>query len=82
MRDDITIKEAKECYKELEQVFANMIDTSVLQEAYNTFRKKTGMTIESFKIPILEVQRATDMYIGETAIIGEPRLEYDGKVYV
>ena len=82
MRDDIILKEAKECYKELEQVFANMIDTSVLQEAYNTFRKKTGMTIESFKIPILEVQRATDMYIGETAIIGKPRLEYDGRIYV
>ena len=82
MRDNITIKEAKECYKELERVFANMIDTSVLQEAYNTFRKKTGMTIESFKIPILEVQRATDMYIGETAIIGKPRLEYDGRIYV
>lgn len=82
MKDNITIKEAKECYKELEQVFADMIDTSVLQEAYNTFRKKTGMTIESFKIPILEVQRATDMYIGETAIIGEPRLEYDRIVYI
>ncbi len=82
MKDSITIKEAKECYKELEQVFANMIDTSVLQEAYNTFRKKTGMTIEYFKIPILEVQRATDSYIGETTIIGAPRLEYDGRVYV
>ena len=82
MRDDITIKEAKECYKELEQVFANMIDTSVLQEAYNTFRKKTGMTIESFKIPIVEVQRATDSYIGETAIIGEPQLEYHWRIYV
>ena len=82
MRDNITIKEAKECYKELEQVFANMIDTSVLQEAYNTFRKKTGMTIESFKIPILEVPSVTDSYIGETAIIGEPRLEYDRRIYV
>lgn len=82
MKDDITIKEAKECYKELERVFANMIDTSVLQEAYNTFRKKTGMAIESFKIPVLEVQRATDMYIGETVIIGAPRLEYDGRIYV
>ena len=82
MKDNITIKEAKECYKELEQVFANMVDTSVLQEAYTTFRKKTGMTIESFKIPILEVSRVTDSYIGETAIIGEPRLEYDGRIYV
>ena len=82
MRDNITLKEAKEYYKELEQVFANMIDTSVLQEAYNTFRKKTGMTIESFKIPIVEVQRATDSYIGGTAIIGKPRLEYDRRIYV
>lgn len=82
MRNDITLSDVKKCKQELLEVFTSMIDPTILQEAYNTFRKKTGLTIDSFQVPVIICDRPTDRYIGETAIIGEPQLEYEWRIYV